>query len=203
MVGISLAAHEWLDPRQGQSGVLSEFDRLAGRIPGAMGRVLSWRARLTRLVYRRHAAAVGWFAGPDRISSDHVYVLSKIGSDASACGRVASVSAGICGDFGRPLSICARCTGGRLRGLSPFSVCSLAEARGASTAKLPDLCRAAAARFGWQEPALLDTLARSERAMRNISLGDREALELVRQLHDYSATLEPSGGAEQETPAWR
>jgi len=72
-----------------------------------------------------------------------------------------------------------------------------------STAKLPDLCRAASARFGWQESALLDTLARSERAMRNISLGDREALDLVRQLHDYSATLEPAGGAEQETPAWR
>lgn len=72
-----------------------------------------------------------------------------------------------------------------------------------ATAKLPDLCRAAAARFGWQEPALLDTLARSERAMRNINLDDREALDLVRQLHDYSATLEPAGGAEQEIPAWR
>lgn len=72
-----------------------------------------------------------------------------------------------------------------------------------ATAKLPDLCRTAAARFGWQEPALLDTLARSERAMRNINLDDREALDLVRQLHDYSATIEPAGGAEQETPAWR
>jgi len=71
-----------------------------------------------------------------------------------------------------------------------------------STAKLPDICRSAAARFGWQEDALLDTLARSERAMRNINLNDRDALDLVRQLHDYSATLEPLGG-EQETPAWR
>ncbi len=71
-----------------------------------------------------------------------------------------------------------------------------------STAKLPDIARAAAARFGWQEAALLDTLARSERAMRNINLSDREALDLVRQLHDYSATMEPIGG-EQETPAWR
>lgn len=72
-----------------------------------------------------------------------------------------------------------------------------------STAKLPDLCRAAAARFGWQQAPLLDTLAHSERAMRNINLGDREALDLVRQLHDYSATLEPAGGAEQEISAWR
>jgi len=71
-----------------------------------------------------------------------------------------------------------------------------------SLAKLPDISRAAAARFGWQEASLLDTLARSERAMRNINLNDRDALDLVRQLHDYSATLEPLG-SEQETPAWR
>ncbi len=69
-------------------------------------------------------------------------------------------------------------------------------------AKLPDIARSAAARFGWQEASLLDTLARSERAMRNINLDDRDALDLVRQLHDYSAALEPLGG-EQETPAWR
>ncbi len=70
-------------------------------------------------------------------------------------------------------------------------------------AKLPELCRAASSRFGWPEEALLDTLARSERAMRNISLDEDEALYLVRQLHDYSARLEPRGRAEQEMPAWR
>ncbi len=69
-------------------------------------------------------------------------------------------------------------------------------------AKLPDVSRAASARFGWQQASLLDTLARSERAMRNINLDDREALDLVRQLHDYSAALEPLAG-EQEIPAWR
>jgi len=72
-----------------------------------------------------------------------------------------------------------------------------------ATAKLPDVCRSASARFGWKEAPLLDTLARSERAMRNISLGDREALDLVRQLHDYSASLELRGRAEQEIPRWR
>jgi len=56
-------------------------------------------------------------------------------------------------------------------------------------AKLPELCRAASSRFGWPEDALLDTLARSERAMRNINLNEDEALYLVRQLHDYSARL--------------
>jgi hypothetical protein len=69
--------------------------------------------------------------------------------------------------------------------------------------KLPELCRAAARRFGWPESSLLDTLARSERAMRSINPDEREALHLVRQLHEYSASLEPQGGADQETPAWR
>jgi hypothetical protein len=69
--------------------------------------------------------------------------------------------------------------------------------------KLPELSRAASSRFGWPEDALLDTLARSERAMRNINLDEAEALYLVRQLHEYSARLEPEGRADQETPAWR
>lgn len=73
----------------------------------------------------------------------------------------------------------------------------------APDAKLPGVCRAASARFGWQEAPLLDTLARSERAMRSIDLNDRDALDLVRHLHEYSAQLEPSGSADQETPAWR
>jgi hypothetical protein len=72
-----------------------------------------------------------------------------------------------------------------------------------STAKLPELCRAASARFGWPEDALLDTLARSERAMRSINLDEPEALYLVRQLHEYSARLEPRGRADQENIRWR
>jgi len=72
-----------------------------------------------------------------------------------------------------------------------------------SKAKLPELCRAASARFGWPENRLLDTLARSERAMRSINLDEKEALYLVRQLHDYSARLEPAGRSEQEARAWR
>jgi|HubBroStandDraft_1064217.scaffolds.fasta_scaffold17443_3 hypothetical protein len=72
-----------------------------------------------------------------------------------------------------------------------------------STAKLPELCRAASSRFLWPEDALLDTLARSERAMRSINLDEQEALYLVRQLHDYSARLEPRGRADQENTAWR
>jgi hypothetical protein len=69
--------------------------------------------------------------------------------------------------------------------------------------KLPELSRAASNRFGWPEDGLLDTLARSERAMRNINLDEAEALYLVRQLHEFSARLEPKGHADQETPVWR
>jgi hypothetical protein len=69
--------------------------------------------------------------------------------------------------------------------------------------KLPEMSRAASARFGWPQDDLLDTLARSERAMRNINLHEDEALYLVRQLHEYSARLEPKGRPDQEAPAWR
>jgi Domain of unknown function (DUF4350) len=69
--------------------------------------------------------------------------------------------------------------------------------------KLPELCRSAATRFGWPEDPLLDTLSRSERAMRNINLDEPEALYLVRQLHELSARLEPTGRADQEKLAWR
>ena len=70
-------------------------------------------------------------------------------------------------------------------------------------AKLPELSRAAGRRFGWPEEDLLDTLARSERAMRNINLQEEEALYLVRRLHEFSALLEPKGRADQEARAWR
>ncbi|HEX4077104.1 MAG TPA: DUF4350 domain-containing protein [Candidatus Acidoferrales bacterium] len=69
----------------------------------------------------------------------------------------------------------------------------------ATKAKLPEIAHAAAGRFGWPEDALLDTLARSERAMRSIQLEDTEALELVRQLHDYSDRLESGRHTKQET----
>lgn len=66
-------------------------------------------------------------------------------------------------------------------------------------AKLPELAHAASGRFGWPEDALLDTLARSERAMRSIDLDEKEALELVRQLHDYSDRIESARHTKRET----
>jgi hypothetical protein len=77
---------------------------------------------------------------------------------------------------------------------------SLSRKLGAPTkAKLPELARAAHGRFGWPEASLLDTLARSERAMRNINLDEKEALELVRQLHDYSDRIESMRHTKRET----
>ena len=77
---------------------------------------------------------------------------------------------------------------------------TLSRKTGVSTqAKLPEIVRVAERRFGWPEVALLDTLARSERAMRNINLDPKEALELVRQLHDYSNRIDSARLAKQET----
>jgi hypothetical protein len=64
--------------------------------------------------------------------------------------------------------------------------------------KLPELCRAAVSRFGWPEAPLLDTLARSEEAMGNSKLHEKEALALVRRLHDYSALLDSRRQTGQE-----
>jgi hypothetical protein len=77
---------------------------------------------------------------------------------------------------------------------------SLSRKLGVTTkAKLPEIAHAAAERFGWPEDALLDTLARSERAMRSINLDEKEALELVRELHDYSDRIESARHKKQET----
>jgi hypothetical protein len=77
---------------------------------------------------------------------------------------------------------------------------SLSRKLGVTTkAKLPELARAALSRFGWPEAALLDTLARSERAMRSINPDEKEALELVQQLHDYSDRIESTRHTKRET----
>lgn len=56
-------------------------------------------------------------------------------------------------------------------------------------ARIPDVCRAAEVQLGWTEPALLDTLVRSERAMRSISVPESEALDLTQRLHDYTKRI--------------
>jgi Domain of unknown function (DUF4350) len=62
-------------------------------------------------------------------------------------------------------------------------------------ARIPDICRAAAAQMGWTEPALQDTLVRAERATSGLALPEPDALDLVQRLHDYSERLEGRRGA--------
>lgn len=59
-----------------------------------------------------------------------------------------------------------------------------------ANAKLAELCRAASAQFDLSEDALFHTFSRAERAMRDIDPDEKEALDLVRALHDYSNRLE-------------
>ena len=70
-------------------------------------------------------------------------------------------------------------------------------------AKLPELCRVAADRLGWPTSALFHTLSGAERGMRDINLGNREALELVRELHEYSDRLESQRKPSEERPSWK
>ena len=69
--------------------------------------------------------------------------------------------------------------------------------------KLPELCQVAAARLGWPADALFQTLAASERATRDIHLDSREALDLVRELHEYADRLEHQQSPAQEKSAWK
>ena len=69
--------------------------------------------------------------------------------------------------------------------------------------KLPELCELAATRLGWPADALRNTLGACERAMRDIHLSDREALELVDTLHDYTDRLDARRSPAQEKPAWK
>src|ERR1700730_7301338 len=52
------------------------------------------------------------------------------------------------------------------------------------TAKLRELCNAAADRLEWPADALFHTFSQAERAMRDINPDNEEALDLVRKLHE-------------------
>jgi Domain of unknown function (DUF4350) len=59
-----------------------------------------------------------------------------------------------------------------------------------ANATVSEMARAAGQTLGWEEQSLLGTLARADRNSRTLSLSDQQALEIVRDLHDYTARLE-------------
>ncbi len=69
--------------------------------------------------------------------------------------------------------------------------------------KLPELCQLAADQLGWPADALRNTLGACEHAMRDINLSNREALELVGTLHDYTDRLDVRRAPAQENSAWK
>jgi Domain of unknown function (DUF4350) len=65
-------------------------------------------------------------------------------------------------------------------------------------ATVADLARVASQTLGWEEQPLLGTLARADRNSRALSVSDDEALEIVRDLHDYTARLEIRNAPEEK-----
>lgn len=59
-----------------------------------------------------------------------------------------------------------------------------------SNATVGELARAGNQTLGWDEQTLLGALARADRNSRTLDVSDEEALEIVQDLHDYSARLE-------------
>jgi Domain of unknown function (DUF4350) len=70
-------------------------------------------------------------------------------------------------------------------------------------AKLPELTQAAADRLGWPANALFNTLSDAERAMRDINLENKEALEVVRELHGYLDRLDSERKPTGEKLSWK
>jgi len=67
-----------------------------------------------------------------------------------------------------------------------------------ANATVAELARAGNRTLGWGEESLLGTLARADRNSRAISVSDDEALEIVQDLHDYSARLEIRNAPEKK-----
>lgn len=70
-----------------------------------------------------------------------------------------------------------------------------------ANATVAEISRAASNTLGWEEQSLLGTLARADRNSRTLSLTDQEALEIVRDLHDYTARLEIRNAPEEKGQA--
>jgi hypothetical protein len=67
-----------------------------------------------------------------------------------------------------------------------------------ANATVAELAHIANRTLGWEEQALLGTLARADRSSRTLEVSDKEALEIVQDLHQYTARLEVRGTPEEK-----
>lgn len=72
-----------------------------------------------------------------------------------------------------------------------------------ASARVQDLYAGARERLGWKEPGLYETLQKSERAARDGSLTDADALILVQALEGYSDLLGLKTRFREENSAWQ
>jgi hypothetical protein len=68
----------------------------------------------------------------------------------------------------------------------------------ASSAGAREISRSAGERLGWDEGMLADLLGRAERARRSLALGNEQALELVREIHDCITRLQIGDSARRK-----
>jgi len=67
-----------------------------------------------------------------------------------------------------------------------------------ANATVAELSRASGRTLGWDESALLGTLACADRNSRTLTITDGEALQIVQDLHDYTARLEIRNAPEKK-----
>jgi hypothetical protein len=67
-----------------------------------------------------------------------------------------------------------------------------------ANATVAEIARAAHQTLGWEEQSLLGALARADRNSRTLNVTDDEALEIVQDLHEYTARLEIRNAPEEK-----
>jgi Domain of unknown function (DUF4350) len=70
-----------------------------------------------------------------------------------------------------------------------------------SNTTVAELARLGSRTLGWEEQSLLGTLARADRNSRSLDVSDAEALEIVRDVYDYTARLEMRTAPDEKRPS--
>jgi hypothetical protein len=68
----------------------------------------------------------------------------------------------------------------------------------AANVTVAELAQVASTTLGWNESSFLGMLARADRNSRTIGVSDEEALEIVQDLHEYTARLEIRNAPEEK-----